>query len=137
MRDRTRLGILMTASLGVSLLLAELILRMVFGTPVHFRYPQERYVPEPVIGHWLEPGQSTFTHHHPVHVNSIGLRDRDYPREVPAGRYRLRVWHPLMSEAEDDGRAVEVGDQKTRVDIRLSRSLRPAPLSGRPHSWDY
>lgn len=57
--------------------------------------------------------------------------------DVPAGRYRLRVWHPLMSEAEDDGRVVEVGDQKTRVDIRLSRSLRPAPLSGRPHSWDY
>ncbi len=57
--------------------------------------------------------------------------------DVPAGRYRLRIWHPLMNEPEDKGRIVEVGGQPVSATIKLTRSLKPAPLSDRPHSWEY
>jgi plastocyanin len=56
---------------------------------------------------------------------------------LPAGRYRLRLWHPLLNEPLDVERLVEAGAANDVVDIRLSRALRPAPLTGRPHSWDY
>jgi len=57
--------------------------------------------------------------------------------DLPAGRFRLRLWHPLLNEARDIERLVEVGAEQQHLDIRLSRGLRPAPLTGRPHSWDY
>jgi len=57
--------------------------------------------------------------------------------DVPAGRYRLRIWHPLLGETPEEGRVVQIGEQRAEVDIKLSRSLKPAPLTGRPHSWDY
>jgi plastocyanin len=53
------------------------------------------------------------------------------------GRYRVRVWHPLASESADVEQVIEVGSDKDVLEIRLSRGLRPAPLKGRPHSWDY
>jgi plastocyanin len=56
---------------------------------------------------------------------------------LPAGRYRLRLWHPLLNEPLDIERTIEAGAGNYKVDIRLSRALRPAPLTGRPHSWDY
>jgi plastocyanin len=57
--------------------------------------------------------------------------------KLPAGRYRLRLWHPLLNEPLDVDRVVEAGAEPLQVEIRLSRKLRPAPLTGRPHSWDY
>jgi plastocyanin len=56
---------------------------------------------------------------------------------VPAGKYRLRIWHPLLNEPNDIERVVETGSERGKIDVRLSRPLRPAPLKGRPHSWDY
>jgi len=56
---------------------------------------------------------------------------------VPAGRYRLRLWHPLLNEPLEVERLIEAGAGQDLVEIRLSRGLRPAPLTGRPHSWDY
>jgi plastocyanin len=56
---------------------------------------------------------------------------------VPAGRYRVRVWHPLASESADVEQVVQVDGDKDVVEIRLTRGLRPAPLKGRPHSWEY
>jgi hypothetical protein len=53
------------------------------------------------------------------------------------GRYRVRLWHPSMSEPGVVERIVEVGDERVALEIRLSKNLRPAPLTGRPHSWDY
>jgi plastocyanin len=54
---------------------------------------------------------------------------------LPSGRYRLRLWHPLLNESA----ALEsvVTDVAQAVELRLKRNLRPAPISGRPHSWDY
>jgi plastocyanin len=56
---------------------------------------------------------------------------------LPAGRYRLRLWHPLLNEPAEVERLIEAGAGHYLVDIRLSHGLRPAPLTGRPHSWDY
>jgi plastocyanin len=56
---------------------------------------------------------------------------------VPNGRYRLRVWHPLLNEPQDVERVVQVGADQSGIEIRLTKALRPAPLKGRPHSWDY
>jgi plastocyanin len=56
---------------------------------------------------------------------------------VPAGTYHLKLWHPLLNEpAASLERIVEVGSQD-HVDVHLSRALRPAPITGRPHSWEY
>jgi plastocyanin len=56
---------------------------------------------------------------------------------LPAGRFRLRLWHPLLNEPLEVERLVEAGAGEALVEIRLARALRPAPLTGRPHSWDY
>jgi len=55
---------------------------------------------------------------------------------LPAGQYRVRLWHPLLNESADVERFVD-GDAANAIEIRLLRNLRPAPLTGRPHSWDY
>ena len=56
--------------------------------------------------------------------------------ELPAGKLRIRVWHPLLNEPRELERSVELSGDRS-VDFRLSKPLRPAPLSGRPRSWDY
>ena len=56
---------------------------------------------------------------------------------LPAGRFRLRLWHPLLNEPLDVERLIAASAAEERIEIRLSRALRPAPLTGRPHSWDY
>jgi plastocyanin len=56
---------------------------------------------------------------------------------MPSGRYRVRVWHPLASEPIEIAQVVQVGADRSVVEIRLTRGLNPAPLKGRPHSWEY
>ena len=55
---------------------------------------------------------------------------------LPAGKFRLRLWHPLLNETAEVERLVD-GATGSSLEIRLVRNLRPAPLTGRPHSWDY
>jgi plastocyanin len=57
--------------------------------------------------------------------------------DVAPGRYVLRLWHPLLNESQDVSRAVTVEAAGGGAELRLSRNLRPAPLTDRPHSWDY
>ncbi|MEJ0084735.1 MAG: methylamine utilization protein [Pseudomonadota bacterium] len=57
--------------------------------------------------------------------------------DVPQGRYRLRIWHPLLNEPRDVERVIETGADRTPIQFRLAKALKPAPLNGRPHSWDY
>jgi lysophospholipase L1-like esterase len=59
------------------------------GKPVHFRYPQPRYVHDAEIGHWLEPNQRSFTHDKPVFVNSVGIRGPEYSRQSPPDTPRI------------------------------------------------
>jgi len=83
-----KLGLL-AFSLSLVAIVLEIALRLAFGPPVHFRYPQERYVPEPVIGHWLEPDQRTYTHDRPVETNSIGLRGPERSQRLSPGQCRI------------------------------------------------
>ena len=57
--------------------------------------------------------------------------------DLPNGRYRVRVWHPLLNEPAELQQQIDVGAERTSVEFKLSKALRPAPLTGRPHSWDY
>jgi hypothetical protein len=43
----------------------------------------------------------------------------------------------LLNEAQVPGRVVEVSLERESAELRLAKPLRPAPLTGRPHSWDY
>lgn len=56
---------------------------------------------------------------------------------APSGVYRVRVWHPLSSEGDALERTIRIGADGGALELRLTRALRPAPLKGRPHSWDY
>jgi plastocyanin len=56
---------------------------------------------------------------------------------LPPGKYTLRVWHPQLNEPRDVERTVQAGADGEVIELRLTRELRPAPLIGRPHSWDY
>jgi plastocyanin len=58
-------------------------------------------------------------------------------QELPPGRFRVRIWHPLLNEPGELDRVIEVRGEHAAVEFRLTRPLRPAPLTGRPHSWDY
>jgi plastocyanin len=56
---------------------------------------------------------------------------------LPPGKYSLRLWHPLLNEPQEVERTVQTGADREVIELRLARDLRPAPLKGRPHSWDY
>lgn len=59
--------------------------------------------------------------------------------EVPRGRYRVSIWHPRMRDAETDlERELTVGDaDRAELTLHLTKALLPAPITDRPHSWDY
>ena len=59
--------------------------------------------------------------------------------DVPRGRCRVSVWHPRLRESEADlERELTVGDaDRADLQLRLLKSLQPAPITDRPHSWDY
>jgi plastocyanin len=58
---------------------------------------------------------------------------------LPSGTYRVRVWYPLLNESGASlERVVQIdGAERTDVSMQLLRALRPAPITSRPHSWDY
>ncbi|MBV8343115.1 MAG: methylamine utilization protein [Gammaproteobacteria bacterium] len=58
--------------------------------------------------------------------------------EVPGGRYHVTVWHPRLRDSDVGlGRDVTVGEsERGELALRLGKSLQPAPLTDRPHSWD-
>jgi plastocyanin len=59
--------------------------------------------------------------------------------ELPRGRYRVALWHPRLRDSEPDlERELTVGEgDRADLTLRLAQPLRPAPLTERPHSWDY
>jgi plastocyanin len=58
-------------------------------------------------------------------------------QDLPPGRFRVRIWHPLLNEPVELDRVIEVRGEREAAEFRLTKPLRPAPLTGRPHSWDY
>jgi plastocyanin len=65
--------------------------------------------------------------------------DGSWSVEVPRGRYRISIWHPRLREDPADlDRELTVGDSdRATLTLRLTRGLQPAPITDRPHSWDY
>jgi plastocyanin len=53
------------------------------------------------------------------------------------GRYRVRAWHPLLNEPRPPERVVDVHAGAASVVLTLQKALRPAPLDGKPRSWNY
>jgi hypothetical protein len=66
-----------------------------------------------------------------------GADGRWTANDLPPGRYHVRVWHPLLNEGREIGSEITADAGDGALEFRLSRALRPAPLTGRPHSWDY
>lgn len=57
--------------------------------------------------------------------------------EVPSASYRVSIWHPrIRDEAKDLQGEVIAGSNGATLTLRLKKPPRPAPLEGRPHSWD-
>ena len=59
---------------------------------------------------------------------------------LPAGDFRVEVWHPRLREATDViVRPLRLDAALTeRLDVQLTRPLRPEPLGVKPRSWsDY
>ena len=56
---------------------------------------------------------------------------------LPAGSFRIEVWHPRMREATDViERPLRLEAALSgRLDVQLTRSLRPEPLGVKPRSW--
>jgi plastocyanin len=59
--------------------------------------------------------------------------------DVPRSRYRVTVWHPRLRDSESDlERDLTVGEgDRAELTLRLTKAPQPAPLTDRPHSWDY
>ena len=59
--------------------------------------------------------------------------------DVPRGRYQVTVWHPRLRESQTDlERELAVGEaERADLTLHLLKSLQPAPITDRPHSWDY
>lgn len=81
--------VLLFISLSIAMVMAEVLLRMVLPPPVIWKFPQENYLFDPEVGHWLEQNQRAFTHDKEVTTNSQGLRDGEYARNIPDGVHRI------------------------------------------------
>jgi plastocyanin len=58
--------------------------------------------------------------------------------EVPRGSYHIAVWHPrIRDDAKDLTRSLAIDESdQGKLTLRLLKTLKPAPLEGKPHSWD-
>lgn len=73
--------LLVLGSFIFTALLAEILLRILLPSPIVWKYPQERYLHDPEIGHSLRPNHQAFTHDKAVTINSQGIRDAEYNNE--------------------------------------------------------
>jgi len=120
-----------------------------FSPPKRFQLPLYRGKPYPPV-HFDQPGVVTLGCN--IHDEMLAyLLVTDAPwygrtneggswsTEVPHGRYRVELWHPRIRDDEADlRRELTVGDaDRAELTLRLSRPPQPAPLTDRPHSWDY
>jgi plastocyanin len=73
----------------------------------------------------------------------FGRTDRDgrwSTSELPAGEFRVEVWHPRMREKTEviEQRKGLGASESAEIDVKLTRTLRPEPLRRKPRSWsDY
>jgi plastocyanin len=73
----------------------------------------------------------------------FGRTDRDgrwSASDLPAGEFRIEVWHPRLREKTEviEQRETLGVSQLGELDVKLTRTLRPEPLGRKPRSWsDY
>jgi plastocyanin len=120
-----------------------------FSPAKRFQLPLYRGTPYPPV-HFDQAGVVTLgCNIHDEMVGYLVVTDAPYyartdakgawSSEVARGRYRITIWHPRMrDEAADLERELSVGEaDHAELTLRLTKSLTPAPLAERPHSWDY
>ncbi len=58
--------------------------------------------------------------------------------DVPVGGYHISVWHPRIRDdaASLQGELTVSDSDGGKLTLRLVKPIKPAPLEGRPHSWD-
>jgi plastocyanin len=59
--------------------------------------------------------------------------------EVAAGSYQVTIWHPRLRDNDPKILQGEVTVNESgggSLTLHLVKQLKPAPLEGRPHSWD-
>ncbi len=76
-------------SLGLAFLVAEVVARRKFGSPMPERLPILTIRANPMRGWEMVPGVH-YTYHHPVHVNRLGLRNAEIEAKAE-GEKRLLV----------------------------------------------
>jgi lysophospholipase L1-like esterase len=116
-------------SLAVPCAVGEAYLRMMFGAPIPFRFPQESYVVDPVIGHRLAPSQDAYTLDQPVRTNSRGFRGPELPAEPQPGRLRIAA----LGDSQTFGNGLRLEDtwpdQAREVLVRREPSMRADVLN--------
>lgn len=79
---KRKLGVAL-GSLVVAAGIAELGARLRWGTPLAERLPISRIQAHPTRGWEMVPGEDHYTYHHPVAINSLGLRGEEVPPRDP------------------------------------------------------
>ena len=101
-RRRLRQALLNCALLAATMLLLagflEVALRLIFARSLDFSMEMWKYavslkqpVPDPRLSFVHRPNSTAFLMGVQFSINSMGLRDREFPREKPPGVYRI-VW---------------------------------------------
>ena len=112
-------------SLVLAGVLVELGARMRYGTPLAERLPISRIQAHPTRGWEMVPGEDHYTYHHPVAINSLGLRGDEVPPRDPDAP-ELRVFALGDSLIYGQG----VADDQT-LPFHLEAALAEADTQGR------
>jgi plastocyanin len=66
-------------------------------------------------------------------ADSVG----SWSTELPAGSYRLTVWHPRIPDGGRIQQQISIAEgDRPAVTVAVPKSLEPSPLMPHPHSWD-
>ena len=98
--------LLLTITLIITAIFAEIALRVVLPTPIIWKYPQEQYQYDADIGHWLESNQQAYTHDKFVRINSVGIRDTEYDTVSSPDSYRILA----LGDSQTFGNGLELAD---------------------------
>jgi len=98
--------ILLVGSIILSIAFSEMVLRVILPKPVVWKFPQENYIYDPEIGHWLKPDQHAFTHDKLVITNSIGIRESEHTLWPTPGTNRILA----LGDSQTFGNGLELSD---------------------------
>lgn len=98
--------LLLTTSIVITAIFAEVALRIVLPAPIVWKHPQEQYQYDSEIGHWLESSKQAYTHDKLVKTNSVGIRDSEYATVSTPGVYRILA----LGDSQTFGNGLELAD---------------------------